>query len=128
MEKTNDSIRERLLSQLPQPGNLAGYRQEMESTLAKNQKRLRREKWYMTTMWLLAVGFFTACVMKGQKWLDTANGHFMEFVCLLMLISGAVEILKHFVNRSRVELLKEIKQVQLQVLELQAAMQKRGES
>jgi hypothetical protein len=31
------------------------------------------------------------------------------------------------VNRSRVELLKEVKQVQLQVLELQASLQKSGE-
>jgi hypothetical protein len=34
---------------------------------------------------------------------------------------------KHFVNRSRVEILKEVKQVQLQVLELQASIEKSGE-
>src|ERR1017187_7547773 len=126
MEKTNDSIRDRLLSHLPQPANLAAYREQVTSTLAKNEKRLRLERWYMAVMWLLAVGFFTACLMKGARWLDTTNGHFMEFVALLLLITGAVEILKHAVNRSRVEMLKEIKQVQLQMLEMQASMEKRG--
>jgi hypothetical protein len=67
-------------------------------------------------------------VMKGQKWLDTSTGHFMEFVCLLLLVSGAVEILKHAANCSRVELLREIKQVQLQVLELQTAIENRGKA
>jgi len=43
---------------------------------------------------------------------------------LFFVIAGAVELLKYFINRNRVELLKEIKQVQLQVLELQAAMRK----
>jgi hypothetical protein len=127
MEKDSGNIRDRLLSRLPQPANSAAYREEVASTLAKNEKRLRLEGGYTAAMWLLAVGFFTACVLKGARWLDTTNGHFMEFVVLLLLITGAVEILKHAVNRSRVEMLKEIKQVQLQMLELQASIQKRSE-
>lgn len=127
MEKDSGNIRDRLLSRLPQPANSAAYREEVASTLAKNEKRLRLEGGYTAAMWLLAVGFFTACVLKGAKWLDTTHGHFMEFVVLLLLITGAVEILKHAVNRSRVEMLKEIKQVQLQVLELRASLEKRGE-
>ncbi|HEX9198865.1 MAG TPA: hypothetical protein VF865_04860 [Acidobacteriaceae bacterium] len=125
MEKT-DNIRDRLLSHLPQAANLVAYREEVASTLARNDKRLRIEKWGMAAMWLVAVGVFTACVMKGERWLDTPTGHFMEFVVLLLLVTGAVEVLKHFVNRTRVELLKEVKQVQLQVLELQASIQKSG--
>jgi hypothetical protein len=107
---------------------MASYREQVTSTLAKNEKRLLLEKWYMTALWLVAIAFFTACVMKGEKWLDTTTGHFMEFVVLLLLVSGAVEILKHMVNRSRVELLKEVKQVQLQVLELQAVIEKTGKA
>jgi hypothetical protein len=124
--ENKDSIRDRILSRLPQPANAADYRDEMASTLAKNEKRLRLEGGYSAAIWVLAVGFFTACVMKGVKWLDTPQGHFMEFVVLLLLVTGAVEILKHAANRSRVELLKEVKQLQLQVLELRASMEKSG--
>lgn len=126
MEKDSGNIRDRLLSQLPQPPNAVAYREEVASALEKNQKRLRFERWNMVTTWLTAVGFFTGCVLKGANWLDTTRGHFMEFVVLLLLITGAVEIMKHAVNRSRVEMLKEIKQVQLQVLELQATFEKRS--
>jgi hypothetical protein len=125
--ENKDSIRDRLLEHLPQPENLAAYKEEVASTLEKNQKRLRLEGGYSAGIWVLAVGFFTLCVMKGERWLDTPKGHFMEFVVLLLLVTGAVEILKHAVNRSRVEILKEVKQVQLQVLELQASLQKSGE-
>lgn len=123
----NDSIRDRILSRLPQPANAAAYRDEMASTLAKNEKRLRLEGGYSAAVWVMAVVFFTVCVMKGVQWLDTARGHFMEFVVLLLLVTGAVEILKHAVNRSRVDLLKEVKQLQLQVLEMRASMEKSGE-
>jgi len=124
--ENKDSIRDRILSRLPEPANAAAYRDEMASTLAKNEQRLRLEGGYSAAIWVLAVVFFTACVMKGVKWLDTPRGHFMEFVVLLLLVTGAVEILKHAANRSRVELLKEVKQLQLQVLELRASLPKDG--
>ena len=127
MNPNSGNLRDRLLSSLPQPANLAAYREEVASTLEKNEKRLRFESWNTVATWLTAIGFFTACVLKGARWLDTTNGHFMEFVVLLLLITGAVEILKHAVNRSRVDMLKELKQVQLQVLELQASLEKRDE-
>ena len=126
MEKTNDSIRDRILARLPQPANVAAYRDEMVSTLARNEKRLRREKWGMIALWLYAVGFFMACSFMGPKRLDTPAGHYIELFAFLLLIYGAVEIVKHFVNRSRVEILKEVKQLQLQVLELRASMEQSG--
>ncbi len=46
---------------------------------------------------------------------------------VVLFICGATELSKHFINRSRAEVLKEVKQVQLQVLELQALL-KRDES
>lgn len=36
----------------------------------------------------------------------------------VILLYGAIEIVKHFINRSRVELLKELKQIELRLLEL----------
>ena len=44
MEQQNDTLRERLLSRLPQPENLAAYREETASLLAKHQRALSREK------------------------------------------------------------------------------------
>jgi hypothetical protein len=41
----------------------------------------------------------------------------------VLLISGGVEIVKHFINRSRVEVLKELKSLELQVLTRRAAEQ-----
>ena len=40
MEKQNENLRDRLLARLPQPENLAAYREETASILAKNDKKL----------------------------------------------------------------------------------------
>jgi hypothetical protein len=59
---------------------------------------------------------------SGAK-LDTPKAAWFGTLACFWLLVGATELLKHFINRSRVELLKEIKQVQLQVLEVQKQVQ-----
>jgi hypothetical protein len=44
----------------------------------------------------------------------------------MLFVAGAITGLSYRINRSQVDLLKEIKQVQLQVLELRASMEKSG--
>jgi hypothetical protein len=45
MEPNSESIREGLLSRLPQPANLESYRREVAALIERNEKGLRREKW-----------------------------------------------------------------------------------
>ncbi|HYL74562.1 MAG TPA: hypothetical protein VEU96_10175 [Bryobacteraceae bacterium] len=127
MEPNNESIRDRLLSRLPQPENLAAYRKEVSSLLEKNEKGLRREKWGASATWFFAVGLGTVLLTGAGMSLSTAKAAIAAYIgtfACFFLVCGAVELLKHFINRTRVELLKEIKQVQLQVLELDESMRK----
>jgi hypothetical protein len=127
MEKDSGNIRDRLLSQLPQPANLEAYREEVASTLERNEKRLRWEKWGSRVFWFYVIGIALIGYYRGETWLTTTpHGRVWATSSIILFVCGAVELLKHFINRSRVELLKEVKQVQLQVLELQASLQKRG--
>jgi hypothetical protein len=45
----------------------------------------------------------------------------------LMFFAALSTGLRYYINRSKVDILKEVKQVQLQVLELQASLRKTGE-
>ena len=124
MEKQNDSIRERLLAGLPQPENLAAYREETAALLAKHKKALFWEKMVptacyaivaiMVALWLL--GLTPTAAMRPYFWPLTGFAYFV----------GAVQDLRYRIYRSRVHMLKDIKQVQLQVLEIQASLQKRS--
>jgi len=86
--------------------------------LADLERRLTLEKWYMTAVWIFAVLFATVCLLVIGFRGRTSPEMSILALCFVLLISGGVEVVKHFVNRSRVELLKELKGLELQVRQL----------
>ncbi len=124
MEKASDNLRERLLARMPQPGNLAAYQAEVEASLEKNQRGLRRERKVVTVLWVFVVCLSTVFLIMSGQHLDTQKGLYAAILACFVLIYPSAEVLKHFINRARVDVLKEVKQVQLQVLELQASILK----
>ena len=125
MEKQNDSMRERLLARLPQPENLAAYREETASLLAKHEKALFWEKVPSVALMLIAL----AILMNGGFRAHKIGATIDQFTWLwsgFFYFVGIFLGLSYRINRSKVDTLKEVKQVQLQILELQASLQKRG--
>jgi hypothetical protein len=124
MEKGNDSLRERLLARMPQPENVAAYREEVASLLAKHEKGLTAEKWsnYIfgaCVVWMLAV--------SNSTWgphLDATAQHVLQVFAGVFFFLLGIGSLKVYQHRNQIEVLKEVKQVQLQVLELQASLRK----
>jgi hypothetical protein len=53
-------------------------------------------------------------------------GAFFGALACCWLLGGAVELLKHFINRARVETLKELKRLELEILELRGSLRGRG--
>ena len=125
MAGKDEKMQNRLLGRLPDPANAAEYRREVSQMLEKNDRAFLRERWGSRVLWIFCVLLGTAYLWFGGEKLDTPKAAWFGCLACFWLLIGAVELLKNFINRSRVELLKEIKQVQLQVLELQAEMQKR---
>ena len=124
MEKRNDSMRERLLARLPQPENFAAYQEETASLLAKHEKALFWEKMAPRACYIIAA-IMVALWLWGKTPAPAMRQYFWPLVGFAYFL-GAVGDLRYRIYRSRVDTLKEIKQVQLQVLELQASLQKRG--
>jgi hypothetical protein len=122
MEQGNSSMRERLLARLPQPENLAAYREETESLLAKHEKALFWEK----LMPLIFSGAaLSIIVLTGSLWGPMANNVKTAFLILIFL--STIYTVSYNISRSKIDLLKEIKQLQLQVLEVQASLRKTGD-
>jgi hypothetical protein len=121
MEKQNESMRERLLAHLPQPENLAAYREETAFLLAKHEKALFWEKMPSIVCSVSACAILIADRFWAQK-ID----QFVWFGVGLLIFVGALIDLWYRIDRSKVDTLKEVKQVQLQILELQASLQKRS--
>jgi len=122
MEPRNESMRERLLARLPQPENLAEYRKQVSERMERNERKLRMEKWATGATWICVVLLSTCLFWFGGKPENAARVAWMGSFACFWMIFGAVELIKHFINRTRVELLKETKQVELQVLELRSQL------
>src|SRR4051812_32156907 len=124
MTHESNSFRDQLLAH-GQPGadKLARYQQETEAMLERLETGLRREKWGMWALWSFAILFITATLL-----LIGYRGHAPELTVLasafLVVICGGLEIIKHFINRIRVEILKELKGLELQVHALQERLEK----
>jgi len=127
MEKGSESMRDRLLARLPQPENAAAYREETISFLAKYERALFWEKWSFRTLLFCA---FVLVIMAGSSWSESfdprLSGGFYRLAGLMFI--GAVSTgLQFYLDRIKIDILKEVKQVQLQILELQASIRKEGE-
>ena len=117
MEKGSDGLRERLLARLPQPENLAAYREETESLLAKHKKALSTEKWsgYVLT---LCVYVLAMLILNG--WAAKHGVNSISLIASVLFLIVIYMGLERVIHKYQVDTLKEVKQVQLQILETQA--------
>ena len=94
--------------------------------LEKKEKALRRENWITGAIWIYMVVLSTGFLIVGGNWIDKPKGAYSVGLACFMLLYGLVYLIKLLINGARVDLLKEVKQVQLQVLELRAAIAEGG--
>jgi hypothetical protein len=124
--ESNELISELLLSRLPQPANLAAYQKEVASLLAENEKKLRRSKWTVVRVWIFVVVVSVPFLWMAGMHFNTAEGTWFLSLVGLWVLLGAIEIAKYEHMQGKVELLKELKLVQLQILQLHALVSTGG--
>lgn len=91
--------------------------------LANNERTLRWQKWYAGVMWIFVVFLGTAFLVLGGLRGDMPVGAWLGIFACFLLIGAAVEMVKYFINRSRAEVLKELKGLELQLLEIKERLQ-----
>jgi hypothetical protein len=118
--ETTDTVRERLLSRLPQPDQLTAYRQEVAELLAKHKRALFWDGMGSKVGGLVAVVCYFLGLWAKNNGLPVAEGLFtLAGLGVLGFVVGEARLR---ISHIQVGLLKEIKQLQLQVLELQASL------
>jgi hypothetical protein len=125
MERS-ESIGERLLSRLPRPADLAAYEEKVKSLLEENENKLRQNKWTVRRIWIFVIAVSVPCLWMVAAHPYTSEGNWFLGTTYFWVLFAAIEVAKYEHNQGRVELLKELKQIQLQVLEVQAWLAKSG--
>ena len=125
MSNPDESLRERLLRQhVPEPEKLANYKKETQAMLEREERRLRFYGWYITAIWIMVVimGMMFALV-AGWSGDRPIKVYFTIGVTLMMLlIGGAVQLISVFLARARLEIVKDIKGLELRIVELESLL------
>ena len=118
MNNANE-IRSQLLSQIPQPENLSEYRSRVAEIIQRDQKRLHVEHVVTTVFWI-----FCAASATAYLWFGNSDAHLPRapFLACIFFLWGGVELLKHRIHSAQIEIQKELKQLQLQVLEMNSSL------
>lgn len=119
------NLREQLLAQgEPARDQLTLYKQETQAMLQDLDRSLRRQKWFIGGMWLYSVAFMTIALLLLGYFEKTTPDMLILSMAFYLTINGAIYIITHCVNVNRVELLKELKGLEAQVLELKERLVK----
>ena len=123
MAQQSNDLRERLLATLPQPENFAAYREKSTTLLAKHARALRWDYFAVNAFYIIA-GVLLFLSTPNYWHPDAIMRYSFQFGSALMFFVGMVYDLRYRIYNSQVATLKELKQVQLQILELQASLRK----
>ena len=104
---------------------LQHYREETEALLARHEKALFWEKMASTANYVI-VAIMVALWLWGKTPTAAMRQYFWPLACFVYFLYIVTD-LRIRIYRSKVDLLKELKQVQLQILELKASLQMRSD-
>ncbi len=123
MAQPSNDVRERLLAALPQPENLAAYREQTAALLAKHARALRADRFTAGFFAFLALAL--SFLWNHGPWQPgTVALHGLQVGMAVLFFMAMIYMLRGEIYTVQIGTLREIKQVQLQILELQASLRK----
>jgi hypothetical protein len=129
MSQPADSLREGLLGQhVPEPEKLATYRRETQAMLERQERRLRLYGRFTAAMWIMLVlmGTMYALVAGWSQDQPTKVYFSIGLTLLMLLIGGAVQLVGGVIGRARLEIAKDIKGLELRLIELEGLVRDRN--
>lgn len=102
------------------------YQREVETMLSDLEKKVRFERRIVIVQWLFIVLLTTAFMMIGGYKHETMTGMWFSLQGIFWFLFGAVFLLMARFSQLQLELLKEIKRVELTALEVKEQLAKKG--
>jgi hypothetical protein len=129
MNDPDDSLRERLLRQhVPEPEKLANYRKETQAMLQREERRLKFFGIYTAAIWIMLVvmGTMYALVAGWSRDQPTKVYFSIGIMLMFLLTGGAVQMVAGFISRARLEIVKDLKGLELRLVELESSLRDRN--
>lgn len=116
--KRKETLKERLLAQESFAPEKQKYCKEAEKMLEKQIRSHRRERIITHSLWIYIVILCTIFMLIGGFMADPTKKLWFGILACFWLLFGVVFILRYFINHNRIEILKELKAIQLRIEEL----------
>jgi hypothetical protein len=129
MSDPDDSLRERLLRQhVPEPEKLANYRKETLAMLEREERRMRFYTRFTAAIWIMLVlmGMMYALVAGWSQDQPVKVYFTIGLTMMMLLLGGAVQLVAMFIGRARLEVVKDIKGLELRLIELETLVRDRN--
>lgn len=115
-----DKFRDQLIVQEKRSNELyIKYKREVGTMIDNESKALRKQKWITLPLYVYLVLLSTVFFTVGGYLKDPTTKLWFGLMACFMMIIGTVFLLIFGINRTRVEMIKEMKEIQLRVIELQ---------
>lgn len=96
--------------------------------LEQKEKAVALERKVARSMWVYVVALSTAFMVIGGWKNSTIQGPWFGIMACFFLLMGSVFLLKQLMNQHALETLKELKGLQVQLLELRSRLEEKGDS
>ena len=129
MIDNDDSLRSVSSGQhMPDPEKLATYRKETQAMFEREERRLRFHARFTAAMWILfvAMGVMYALVAGWSADKPTKVYFTIGITLMMLLFGGALQLIAGFIGRARLEVTKDIKGLELRIMELDALVRERS--
>lgn len=119
-----DTLRNRLLDAAAErPARHAQYQEEVRNMLSDLEKRVRFERRIIAALWIYLVLLCTAFMLIGGFKHQTMTGMWFSIQGVFWILFGAVFLLSYRFSQLKLDMLTEIKRVELAVQELKESLQ-----
>ncbi len=122
-----DTLRNQLLNAAAErSARHTQYQQEVQLMLSDLEKKVRIEGRMVAAQWIFLVFLTTAFMLIGGWKHETMTGMWFSLQGIIWFLVGTVFMLMHGFNRLKLDMLKEIKRVELSVLEVKESIAAKG--
>jgi hypothetical protein len=109
----------------PDPKGAQEYRRKVEAMIQERERWLRQEHRMTVVVGMLLVLVSTALLLVGGLWFEgQLKGVWLGVNACFWFLFAAMLMLRHTMVRHRVELLKELKGIEMRVIEIQERLGK----
>jgi Na+/melibiose symporter-like transporter len=122
----DEELRRMLLESAgPDPGAAADYRRKVEAMIQDQERRLRLGSWAAGAGYAAALLVAITLMVAGGLWYDgQLKAVWLGVNACFYLVIASVMAFSHRLARDRVEMLKELKGIEMRVIEIQQRLGK----